>query len=90
VDEETCQKCRRQQLRQGKVPPCSTECLITFRPKVNLTYAQYQILQKLMDFCNTGELREEDPAMREMIIMFRQKAVEYVKMVEDLKKKKNG
>jgi len=90
VDEETCQKCRRQQLRQGKVPPCSTECLITFRPKVKLTYAQYQILQKLMDYCNTGELDEKDPATREMIIMFRQKVIEYVNMVRELKKKKNG
>jgi hypothetical protein len=90
VDEETCRKCRKQQLRQGKTPPCSTACLVTFRPKVRLTFREYEIMNKLMDFCNTGELHESNPQVREMIIAFRQRAFRYMRMVEDLKKKKRN
>lgn len=74
----------------GLTPPCINRkgqghCIVTKRPKVDLTYYEHHILQLLMDYIATGQVLSEDLEVRELIVNLKSTAAKYVKLIEEKK-----
>ena len=72
----------------NRTPPCidrkgEGQCIITKRPRADLTYYEHHILQLLVDYIATGQVMSEDLEVRELIINLKSTAAKYIKLAEE-------